>query len=206
MIINEEKSKKYNKVAAIALAGLMAIGGGIKISDCFVSKVVAETISVEQQEEHLFEGEKTQEERDYWYLKNINEADLSLFNQDFLDFYHNGKIYVEGQDEPFKVSGLAVISKDTENGIEYHVVSYSDMNHDIFTGIDLSNFERDYLLDFMNSNCFYDFYLCCVNNNCIDNNEAHISEENKETILSSLEGYDKTMHDKTPETFYLRKR
>jgi len=207
MKINREKSKCFNKITAITLAGLIAVGGGIKVSKGIVPLALAErNLSVEEQEQAFFEGQRAQEERDYLYLKNISEADLSDYDQEFLDFYHSGTIYVEGKEEPLKVSNLVVISKDTETGIEYHVVSFSDMNHDAFTGADVSDFERDYLLDFMNSNCFYDFYLCCKNNNCIDNNEVHLTDENKDVVLSSLEGYDKTMHDKAPETYYMRRR
>ena len=205
MTLNKEKSKTFKRILAFTIAELISLSPGLKIS----SKAYAETKQIntrEEQEEAAFEGEKDWEKKQYEYLKNIAEADLSDYDLEFLDFYHNGVIHIEGREDPIKVSELLIISRGQDDDIEYHVVSYKDINHDIFTDADLSDFNRDYLLDFMNSNCFYSFYLSCKENNCIDNNEVHITNENKEIIMESLEGYDKTMHEKAPETYYLKKR
>ena len=80
------------------------------------------------------------------------------------------------------------------------------MKYDIFNNCDITNFDRDYLMDFMNANCFYNFYLACKKYNCIEENVVHINDENKAVLLEAINTYDKTMNDKTPETNYMKRR
>jgi len=210
MKINREKSISFKHVISIGLVGLILVNPLIKMSPSIINKVKAASTkplkTVEEQYDALFEGQKGQEQRDYDYFTNVHNADLSEYDEDFLNFYDNGLIVIEGIEEPIKIKQLIIISKDINGTTESHVVSYKNMTYDIFNNCDITEFDRDYLMDFMNSNCFYNFYLACKENNYIKDNVVYINDENREILSTTINTYDKTMHDKAPQTYYMKHR
>ena len=208
MKLNREGSKFFKRIAVLGLAGLITINPSLKISDSMISVALADTSISQSTEERpddkFFEGQIAQEARDYEYSKNVHNANLADYDQGFLDFYHNGLIYIDEKENPIKVGQLLILSKNNDDGIETHVVSYKNVNYDIFSNSDIQGFVRDYLMDFVNANCFYDFYLRCKENGYIKENTVHVNDSNRSQLIEAVNLYNMTMHDKAPETYYLR--
>lgn len=198
MKINREKSKTMVKcVSAILLAGMISMGSNVALAPGFESYCVGNDTYLETH----FDMQK----RNLDYLKSLSEADYSEFDSNFVHLYRNGKISIPKREKEYDISDLYVITGNQNNNDKIFLVSYQEGNIDIITGETIVGFEREGIMLFKNSECFYQFYQACLSTGAFQDGKIDLSKIDNNEILNIMSSFDGSIHEMVPETKYSEK-
>lgn len=190
MKLNREKSKLITGIVTIALVGGISVGGITIYNN--VTKDSSTVIAASS----TIENHAKQQEFMNNYYNNVENPDMDLFDEDFINLCQNGKLIIN--DEEYNLNDIYIL-KGNSNGNEYiYIQDYHNPTLDILTGTELpTDFKRESIMMFTYSNAFYNYYMNNKGSNNIEVNDDNI-DEFKECVYS----YDSTYNDGLPETYY----
>lgn len=190
LVMKIKREDISKKIISLSLAGMIALGGGIAISPAFAK---AEDPRILQQIEY--------EKREFQYITNVSNADLSQFDEHFLDIYHNGKIKIQRTDKEYDLDKLYLIEGTQDDVEKHYIVSYEQGDVDILTGNSIKNFNRTFIMKLIDTSFLYDWYSI-QNDISISGNYLFINPDNEEAFNELLETFDNSMHNRVPETYF----
>ena len=174
------------RMTALAVAGAIAAGGGIS--------------EIESKEDPLLKSHIDHDRRQIEYYDYLENADLSYYDEDFVNFYREGIIKINNIE--YSVNDLYLefgINGDVEKKL---LIYYKYPNNDIITAESKDGFRRTAVMLFKDTYCFYEIYL--LYKDLILDNYLTIDEYNIDTILTKIKEYDGSIHVEVPETSYGR--
>ena len=132
------------------------------------------------------------------YYNYVEKANLDNYDKEFVSFYRDGLIIVEGQE--CKISDLFLEKGLTNEQSILYLIYYKSPNNDVLSKKEKKDFKRTSVMSFRNTFVFYQIYSKYKNE--IVENKLIINEKNINDIYNMVQKFDGTVHLETPETSY----
>ena len=136
------------------------------------------------------------------YFKKIDNADMNLFDEDFVNLYRTGTFEVQSTSKSYEMKLLYIYSGIQNNENKVYLVSFKELGVDVLTGSKIENFEKKSAFPFRFSTCFYDIYKMCQEHDLYKDNSLLITPTIVEGVANILSAFDESKHNKVPETYY----
>lgn len=184
MKLNREKSRLITGIVTLTLVGGISIG----------SLTLYE--NVKTKDDSTIINDTKQQEFMHNYYRNVENPNIDLFDQNFIELCHNGKLIIN--EKEYNLKDIYIVKgKSSENEYVY-LQDYHEPTINILTGNELpSDFKRDKIMQFTYSNTFYNYYQ----NNKSSNN-VEVNNENIDEFIEYVNSFDATYNDNLPETYY----
>ena len=181
-------SKKI--VKGIALGTAMAIGSTIPANaDDFSKKKIVYDNNIENYE--------SQSRLDFYQY--LSEVDMANYDINFVNLYRDGKIIID--DQIYEIKDLFIETGYENNEKRILLVSCHNPNYDLLTQTNKADsFEREEILSFRKSLCFYQLYE--DNKLNLENNILKIENAKKLEMTKIIYSFDGEIQKETPETAY----
>lgn len=187
MKLNREKSKLITGIVTLTLVGGITVGG-ITIYNNNIASNTRSVIST-------IETHEKRQEFMHNYYNNVENPDMDLFDEDFIELCQQGKLII--YDEEYNLSDIYILKGNSNGNEKIYIQDYHNPTIDILSGSELpADFKRESIMMFTYSNTFYNYY----NNN--KGNNIEVNEENIENFRRCVYNFDSTYNDKLPETYY----
>ena len=134
------------------------------------------------------------------YNNYVHNENIELYDKDFVDFYHNGKIIIG--DKEYNTSDLYLETGESNREKQLFLIYYKYPNNDILSKKEKKDFKRISVMSFRNSFVFYQIYNKYKN----EINESKLIINNIDDICNIIQKFDGKVHLETPETSYNRVR
>ncbi len=194
MILNKEDSLKFVSIKRKGKMNLVPVGEGVFINIDF--EIIYKNAALDIGRIKAYRSR-------YNYYINVNNADLSKYDRDFIKLFHDGIVSFYG--EEWSIRYLKLKYGDFMGKPRNIVISFmsKDTSRDLLTGDDMKDFEKKNSMSLNWSMFFYDLYLLCKEKGLFKDNKLLITEDIKNDVLELLSNYDGyTEHMKTPESYY----
>ena len=172
------------KITSFAMAGAIASSGA------------AGNYSIDN--DKFIQMEMEHQQREIEYIEYIKNEDLSYYKREFVEFYRNGIIVINGIQ--YSVEDLYLETGIKNNKEVTMLIYYKTPNNDIITGEPKDNFTRTSMIIFKNAYCFYEIFI--KYSSFIQDNILIIDESKMNYMEQQVKGFDGTIHVETPETSY----
>jgi len=170
--------KIKSRIASLALAGTMAMTPGASAE-----------IETEKHEDVM--------QREYYeYLMNVKNDDLSVYDVDFVDFFRNGKIIING--ESYLVESLYLLECQKNDVRKVMVLCNDNIEYDILSGESYKGYKKLSMRKFRDSETFFNLYQ--IFKNTINDNMLIIDNVFYQEFINIIYQFNDTLHEETPET------
>ncbi len=176
------------KITAVAMAGAIAAGG--------TSLGSAEVV------DPLLESQILHDQHKIEYMEYLENEDMSNYDEDFVEFYRNGKLKIG--DREYSVGDL-YIATGIENGEEHQYLVYYGFKEvkDLITLQEADDsFRRTSVIVLKDTYFFYEMFLKFKDS--IVDGVLVVDDTNKDYIVEAVQNYNGTVHVESPETSYGR--
>lgn len=136
------------------------------------------------------------------YFKNVQDADMSQFDLNFVELYRDGTIEILPRSKKYKVGDLYINVGVQNNQNRIHVESFLEKGIDAFSGEKIENFERTGLMPLKDSTSFFEIYDLCRQHSLYEEKKIIITNDILEDVYEIFSRYDEKRHDRVPETYY----
>ena len=134
------------------------------------------------------------------YNKYVDSADLSKYEEPFVNFYRKGIIVIK--DKEYKVADLYLENGMSMNEQELFLVYYRNPEIDILTNKVKKDFKRTGVVEFRAAYVFYKLFNTYRDG--IKDNKLIVNDNNIVNVNDIVRSFDGTLHIETPETSYGR--
>jgi len=181
MKINRLKSTTFKRICSIALSGGIMLGSGITLY---------KKISMEEYQ-HYYHQTKEK------YIQMVNNPDMALFDNKFVDYCQNGIIKCGSKE--YSINDIYIIyGQLNENDIVY-LQSYKEPKLDLLSNSEVdSSYKRKKIMLLKYSNVFYDYYKS--HKDSIDKTII-VDDEFKDYIFKFVG----SINNELPDTYYYEK-
>ncbi len=192
MIIDKNKSKSFVSFKNLNL-NLNDEGNNVKVSRMFLYIYQRMKRDKARVKIAKIKGE---------YFKRLDNADMSLFDDEFVNLYRNGVVEVKDTSMSYEMKLLYICTgvQNKENRI--HLISFKDYGTDAITGNKIENFEKKDTFPFRQSTCFYEIYKVCRSHGLIEKNKLIITHDILKDVFAIFATFDGSKHNKVPELYY----
>jgi len=132
------------------------------------------------------------------YHENVNNANMALYDKDFVEFFRKGNIKVK--DKNYPIDGLYILTGDIYGEPKIIVIFRNDPFYDVISEEVAVGFNQKSLMQFRTSICFYHIYRLYKDR--IKEGTLEITDDIKENVIKLINNFDGHKHDMTPETYY----
>ena len=132
----------------------------------------------------------------YEYLMMVKNADMSLYDSEFIEYFRNGKIYINGI--IYSISSLYILECEKDGKKEIMLLCNNNINYDILSGKSYKGYKKNNMKSFRDTLVFFNLFQ--IYKDVINNNILIIDDLYYREFLNMIEQFDNTLHDKAPET------
>lgn len=135
------------------------------------------------------------------YLDTVSQYQENFDNRELIDFYKNGKIVFQYNNENIEVTVKSLYLRYGENGRNNFVFLANVLNGrnvDLFTKEDKIYAETEHIIEFRNTTLFEQLYNGFKDE--IIENKLFLSNEETENFVSTIENWDGRINDMVPQT------
>ena len=149
-------------------------------------------------EEEYIRSQIEHDNVNYQFWKNVQNADMSLYDNDFVNFFRNGSLSINNQQYSFE--DLYIVAGRSNETKKIMLVYYKKPVTDLINDYEDKSFYQEDLMLFKSSICCYHIYRLYKDR--IKNNILEITDDIKNNIIKIINNYDGNEHDLVPETYY----
>ncbi len=193
MIIDREKSLHFVSYTGNLVLNLIDVGNNTKKNELFdyiYKNMISEKISIEIAKMNME------------YLKKVDNADMNLFDEDFVKLYRKGTFEVRPTSKSYEMKFIYIYAGKQDNNKKIYLEAVEELGIDVLTGNKIENFEKESVTPLRLSNCFYEIYKMCRELGLYEDNKLIITSDIVERVADILSTYDGSRQNKVPETYY----